>query len=92
MIGEVCSGTVAATPVTGSVEEAVRANRALAALYRTGDIDPIFQRWLGALGVPGPLLHAMFYLSAIPAPGYWRTKCWYSTYFKVARSTPPIAL
>ena len=41
-------------------------NRALAAIYRTGDIDPIFQRWLGALGVPGPLLHAMFYLSAIP--------------------------
>jgi ABC-type amino acid transport substrate-binding protein len=41
-------------------------NRALAALYRTGDIDPIFQRWLGALGIPGPLLHAMFYLSAIP--------------------------
>ena len=41
-------------------------NRALAAIYRTGDIDAIFQRWLGALGVPGPLLHAMFYLSAIP--------------------------
>ena len=41
-------------------------NRALAAIYRTGDIDGIFQRWLGALGVPGPLLHAMFYLSAIP--------------------------
>ena len=41
-------------------------NRALAAIYRTGDIDPIFQRWLGALGIPGPLLHAMFYLSAIP--------------------------
>jgi polar amino acid transport system substrate-binding protein/glutamate/aspartate transport system substrate-binding protein len=41
-------------------------NRALAAIYRSGDIDPIFQRWLGALGVPGPLLHAMFYLSAIP--------------------------
>jgi len=41
-------------------------NRALAGIYRSGDIDPIFQRWLGALGVPGPLLHAMFYLSAIP--------------------------
>lgn len=41
-------------------------NRALAAIYRTGDIDGIFQRWLGALGIPGPLLHAMFYLSAIP--------------------------
>jgi len=41
-------------------------NRALAGIYRSGDIDAIFQRWLGALGVPGPLLHAMFYLSAIP--------------------------
>ena len=41
-------------------------NRALATIYRTGDIDGIFQRWLGALGIPGPLLHAMFYLSAIP--------------------------
>jgi glutamate/aspartate transport system substrate-binding protein len=41
-------------------------NRALAALYRSGDIDPIFQRWLGALGKPGPLLHAMFYLSTLP--------------------------
>jgi glutamate/aspartate transport system substrate-binding protein len=41
-------------------------NRALAALYRSGDIDPIFQRWLGPLGKPGPLLHAMFYLSTLP--------------------------
>ncbi len=41
-------------------------NRALASLYRTGDIDPIFQRWLGSLGQPGPLLHAMFYLNTLP--------------------------
>jgi glutamate/aspartate transport system substrate-binding protein len=41
-------------------------NRTLAALYRSGDIDPIFQRWLGGLGKPGPLLHAMFYLSTLP--------------------------
>jgi ABC-type amino acid transport substrate-binding protein len=41
-------------------------NRALSTIYRTGDIDGIFQRWLGALGIPGPLLHAMFYLNAIP--------------------------
>ena len=41
-------------------------NRALAGLYRSGDIDPIFQRWLGGLGRPGPLLHAMFYLSTLP--------------------------
>jgi len=41
-------------------------NRALANLYRTGDIDAIFQRWLGAMGRPGALLHAMFYLSTLP--------------------------
>jgi ABC-type amino acid transport substrate-binding protein len=41
-------------------------NRALVGLYRTGDIDGIFQRWLGALGRPGTLLHAMFYLNTLP--------------------------
>jgi ABC-type amino acid transport substrate-binding protein len=41
-------------------------NRALVALYRSGDIDPVFQRWLGPLGRPGPLLHAMFYLNTLP--------------------------
>jgi glutamate/aspartate transport system substrate-binding protein len=41
-------------------------NRALAAIYRSGDIDPIFQRWLAPLGKPGPLLHAMYYLNALP--------------------------
>jgi glutamate/aspartate transport system substrate-binding protein len=41
-------------------------NRALVGLYRTGDIDAIFQLWLGALGRPGTLLHAMFYLNTLP--------------------------
>jgi ABC-type amino acid transport substrate-binding protein len=41
-------------------------NRTLAALYRSGDIDTIFYRWLGALGRPGPLLNSMFYLSTLP--------------------------
>lgn len=41
-------------------------NRTLVNLYRTGDIDTIFQRWLGALGRPGTLLHAMFYLNTLP--------------------------
>ncbi len=41
-------------------------NRALVELYRSGGIDPIFQRWFGALGRPGPMLHAMFYLSTVP--------------------------
>ena len=41
-------------------------NRALVALFRSGDIDAIFQRWLGGLGQPGTLLHALFYLNTLP--------------------------
>jgi len=41
-------------------------NRALVNIYRSGEIDEIFQRWLGPLGKPGTLLHAMFYLSTLP--------------------------
>jgi ABC-type amino acid transport substrate-binding protein len=41
-------------------------NRALAGIYRSGDIDPIYQRWLGNLGKPSVLLNAMFYLNTIP--------------------------
>jgi len=41
-------------------------NRALVELYRSGEIDPIFHRWLGGFGQPGPLLNAMFYLSTLP--------------------------
>ena len=41
-------------------------NRALAGLYRHGEIDAIYQRWLGNLGKPGTLLHAMYYLNTLP--------------------------
>jgi ABC-type amino acid transport substrate-binding protein len=41
-------------------------NRALVDLYKRGEIDPIYQRWLAPLGPPGPLLNAMFYLNALP--------------------------
>jgi glutamate/aspartate transport system substrate-binding protein len=41
-------------------------NRGLVELYRSGEIDPIFYRWLAALGKPGPLLNAMFYLNTLP--------------------------
>lgn len=41
-------------------------NRGLVDLYRSGDIDAIFYRWLAGLGKPGPLLNAMFYLSTLP--------------------------
>lgn len=41
-------------------------DRTLARLYRSGEIAPIYNRWFGALGTPGPLLQAMFLLNAIP--------------------------
>ncbi len=41
-------------------------NRALVDLYKSGGIDPIFIRWLGPYGRPGPLLDAMFYLNSLP--------------------------
>jgi glutamate/aspartate transport system substrate-binding protein len=41
-------------------------NRGLVDLYRSGDIDAIFYRWLAGLGKPGPLLNSMFYLSTLP--------------------------
>jgi ABC-type amino acid transport substrate-binding protein len=41
-------------------------NRALAGVYRSGDIDTVFQRWLAPLGRPGRLLHAMYYLQRLP--------------------------
>lgn len=41
-------------------------NRALVAMYKHGDIDPIFQHWLAPIGKPSALLNAMFYLNALP--------------------------
>jgi ABC-type amino acid transport substrate-binding protein len=41
-------------------------NRALVAIYKRGDIDAIFQRWLAPLGQPSALVNAMFYLNALP--------------------------
>lgn len=41
-------------------------NRVLAGLYRSGEIDPIFERWLSGLGQPSALLHALFYLNTLP--------------------------
>ena len=41
-------------------------NRTLIALYKSGEIDPIFIRWIGPYGNPGALLNAMFYLNSFP--------------------------
>lgn len=41
-------------------------NRALAELYRTGKLLPIYDRWFGALGKPSVVLLAMFQLNGLP--------------------------
>jgi glutamate/aspartate transport system substrate-binding protein len=41
-------------------------NKALTQVYVSGDIEGIFQQWLGKLGRPSGLLAAMYLLNAIP--------------------------
>jgi glutamate/aspartate transport system substrate-binding protein len=41
-------------------------NRALAALYRSGDIAEIYERWFGAFGKPSPAIQAMYLLNGLP--------------------------
>jgi glutamate/aspartate transport system substrate-binding protein len=41
-------------------------NRTLVNLYKSGEIDQIFLKWLAPYGTPGPLLNSMFYLNTLP--------------------------
>jgi ABC-type amino acid transport substrate-binding protein len=41
-------------------------NRALADLYRSGKIGPIYDRWFGMFGRPGPAIDAMYRLNGLP--------------------------
>jgi len=41
-------------------------DRALARLYRSGDINPILKRWFEPLGKPGDALKVMFLLNGLP--------------------------
>jgi ABC-type amino acid transport substrate-binding protein len=41
-------------------------NRALAALYRSGDILPIYDSWFGALGKVGDAIEAMYMINGLP--------------------------
>jgi glutamate/aspartate transport system substrate-binding protein len=43
------------------------ANRAIAQLYRSGQIEELFDRWFGQVGVqPTPVLRAMYAIEALP--------------------------
>jgi ABC-type amino acid transport substrate-binding protein len=41
-------------------------NRALAELYRSGGVGPIYERWFGAFGKPSPAIQAMYLLNGLP--------------------------
>ena len=41
-------------------------NRALAGLYRSGDVAQIYDRWFGRLGKPSEALQMMYLLNALP--------------------------
>jgi ABC-type amino acid transport substrate-binding protein len=41
-------------------------NRGLAALYRSGEIAPIYDRWFGAFGKPTQAIQAMYLLNGLP--------------------------
>jgi glutamate/aspartate transport system substrate-binding protein len=41
-------------------------NRALAALYRSGDVLAIYDHWFGRFGKPGPEIRAMYLLNGLP--------------------------
>lgn len=41
-------------------------NRALAGLYRSGEVVPIFEKWFSSIDVAGPLIGAMYAINALP--------------------------
>ena len=41
-------------------------NRALAALYRSGDVAPIFEKWFGSMSTAVPLIGAMYAINGLP--------------------------
>jgi ABC-type amino acid transport substrate-binding protein len=41
-------------------------NRALAALYRSTDIAPLYEKWFGSMTTAGPIIGAMYMLNGLP--------------------------
>lgn len=41
-------------------------NRALARLYRSGEVAPIFEKWFGSMSTAGPLIGAMYLINGLP--------------------------
>jgi glutamate/aspartate transport system substrate-binding protein len=49
----------------GDTDYRLAVNRALARLYRTGEIQGIYDRWLGKLGPPSVLLSASYFIQGL---------------------------
>jgi ABC-type amino acid transport substrate-binding protein len=41
-------------------------NRALAELYRSGDVGPIFEKWFGSMKIAKPLIGLMYLMNGLP--------------------------
>ena len=41
-------------------------NKALAGLYRSGAVAPMYEKWFGAFGTPSPAIQAMYLLNGLP--------------------------
>jgi glutamate/aspartate transport system substrate-binding protein len=49
----------------GDYEFRLAVNRELARVYRSGEIEKIYARWLGPLGPPSLLLSATYYIQSL---------------------------
>jgi glutamate/aspartate transport system substrate-binding protein len=49
----------------GDVDYRLAVNRVLARLYRTGEINKIYNQWLGRIGPPSLLLSAAYFIQSI---------------------------
>jgi ABC-type amino acid transport substrate-binding protein len=49
----------------GDADFRLAVNRVLARLYRSGDIRRVYDRWLGPLGAPSPLLSATYFIQGL---------------------------
>ena len=44
----------------------VEVNRALAALYRSGKIVPIYEKWFGPFSAANPMVQSIYLLQSLP--------------------------
>jgi ABC-type amino acid transport substrate-binding protein len=41
-------------------------NRALAGLYRSGEVGPIFEKYFGSMTTAGPMIMGMYLMNGLP--------------------------